>query len=468
MNRPRHGCAVVLGLFFALAGARGQPAFPDPNAVHSVSGQFVVSRVTDDAPYSRKFSAPPGTNVVRLEPALFAVAAERFKISLWQQLGLKSDAAWSGKIFLVVHPARAPDESVAIASSPFLNHWNYRVEFPDVLPKPRYARALAAVLLLEIANRSARADGHAAEIPAWLVDGMAQQVLADDGEKVVLSAPKKTADGLPAGRLDQVEHDFDALAAARQVLQNAPVLTFDELSWPTEAQMNGADGGGYFASAQLFLSELLAMRNGPEKLRALLAELPVHLNWQTAFFAAFGDDFKRPLDVEKWWALRVVNFAARAPGPRWTSAVSRDRLAALLSVPVEFRGDSNALPMHAEISLQAALKSLGPAQRDLVMRIKVRDLALVELRLAPPFGELADGYRLALADFLGEPKRPAPASVMNKHYGALDHKASLAETLKKLEALDRRRREAETRAVIPLPGQIPGTANSQHRTSNRQ
>jgi len=458
MTRPRHACAVVLGLFVLLAEARGQSAFSDPAAIRSVSGQFVVSRVADDAPYFRRLPAPAGTNVVRLDPALLAVAAERFKISLWQQLGVRSDAAWSGKIFLVVLPARVPDESVAIAASPFLNHWNYRVEFPDVLAKARYARALSAVLLLELANRSARTDGPSAEIPAWLVDGMARQVLAADGEKVVLSAPVKKPDGLPAGRLEQVEHDFDALAAARAALQSAPALTFDQLSWPTETQMEGADGGIYFASAQLFLSELLALDHGREKLRALLAELPAHLNWQTAFFIAFGDDFKRPLDVEKWWALRVVNFAARSPGPRWTTAASRERLAALLSVPVEFRNSSNALPAHADISLQAALQNLTPEQRDLVLRLKVRDLGLVELRLAPPFGELADGYRTALADFLGELKRPTTVSLVDKHAATRNRPASLATTLKRLDTLDRRLREAENRAVIPLPGNSPRRA----------
>ncbi len=71
------------------------------------------------------------------------------------------------------------------------------------------------------------------------------------------------------------------------------------------------------------MHELLGLKNGPAKLRALLAELPAHLNWQTAFFDAFDEDFKRPLDVEKWWALRVVNFAATRParaGPQ-TSAL---------------------------------------------------------------------------------------------------------------------------------------------------
>ncbi len=92
-----------------------------------------------------------------MEPALLAVAAERFKLSVWQQLGLSFDTPWSGKIFLTLHPARSPDETVTITSNPFLNRWNYRVEFPDALVNTRYARALSAVLLLEIANRTAGA-----------------------------------------------------------------------------------------------------------------------------------------------------------------------------------------------------------------------------------------------------------------------------------------------------------------------
>ena len=186
-------------------------------------------------------------------------------------------------------------------------------------------------------------------------------------------------------------------------------------------------------------------------MRAFLAELPAHLNWQTAFFVAFRDDFKRPLDVEKWWALRIVKFAARSPGPQWTTDVSRVRLAALLTVPVEFRYEAGTLPAHAEMSLQAALKSLTPEQRDPVLRARVRDLGLVELRLAPPFGELADAYRLALADFLGDLRKTVTPSVLNKHKPP-QHQAGLTETVRILDALDRRRREAETRTTLPLPG----------------
>src|SRR6202012_3490399 len=118
--------------------------------------------------------------------------------------------------------------------------------------------------------------------------------------------------------------------------------TFDQISWPTDDQENGLDGGVYLASAQLFVHELLDLKNGPEKMRALLAQLPGCLNWQTAFFSAFHQDFRRPSDVEKWWALRVVNFAAHNSGTQWTLASSNDELTELLTVPVEIRSSSNS------------------------------------------------------------------------------------------------------------------------------
>lgn len=440
--------ALVLGLFLSLAVARGQYSFSDENPVGSVSGQFLVSSVGDPAPPSRNLNPTANTNVIQLKTALLAISAERFKVCLWEQLGIPANALWSGKIFLVVHAARSLDETETIASSPFLNHWNYRVELPDMLWKTRYARTLSGVLLLEIANRTAARNGHSAEVPAWLVDGIAQQVLAADSEEVLLSAPHmKKGDEIPVARINHAERGFDPLADARQILRNTPALTFDQLSWPTEEQMNGADGGVYFASAQLFQSELLGLKNGREKMRAMLAELPDCLNWQTAFLHAFASDFKRPLDVEKWWALRVVNFAMCSAGPRWTTEVSLNRLQELLSVPVEFRTGSNALPSHAEISLQNALQNLNPEQRGTIVRTKIRDLALEELRLAPPFGELADGYRVALMDYLGESKSTTRVSVFNKHRRSTTHQVGLADTLKKLDALDLQRRTAESKAT---------------------
>ena len=175
------------------------------------------------------------TNFVRLEPALLAVSAERIKQSLWRELELKPDAPWRGKIFLALHPAQSLDENVTIVSTPSANGWNYQVELPDVLPRTRFARALISTLLLEFANRSAQS--HSAEIPAWLADGLSQQLLADNSSEIILSSPDKLINGLAQNRMVATESGIDPLAGARRVLRNSPALTFDQLSWPTDAQL---------------------------------------------------------------------------------------------------------------------------------------------------------------------------------------------------------------------------------------
>ncbi len=384
-------------------------------------------------------------NLVRLEPALLAVAAERLKTSLWNEIGLRSDTPWRGKITLKLRPARSTDDGVTIVSQPSSRTWNYRVELPDVLPRTRYVRALTAVVLLEIANRNAAVSGHSAEIPAWLADGLAQQALAEEQDKLILSASSKPINGMMQNRVEKTQHGINPLAAARQTLQNSSALTFDQLSWPTDTQVDGADRGVYHASAQLFVSELLRLKDGSAKLRDMLTRLPQGLNWQTAFFSAFRENFRQPLEVEKWWSLRVIAVAGSDPGPRWNVAASRTRLTELLSVPVEFRSSSNSLPTRTEISLQAAIRSLDSSQKSAVLRVKMRDLELAQFRLAPPYAMLADGYRRALADFLDE-KKPTPAvSFSGKQTVAMRRNEPIEGTLKKLDALDIQRREAETR-----------------------
>jgi hypothetical protein len=460
MKLLRQGRAALLGWCCLLAAAHGQSVPSQENSVGSVSGQFFVSY----QPANYPFAAPDfagDTNIIHLNTELLAVGAERFKLSLWRVLGVASDSTWSGRIALQLHPARSPDETITIGATPFLNRWDYTLLMPDALAKMKYARALSGVLLLELANRQAPGDGHSAEIPPWLVDGMARQVLATGGEEMILSAPSgKPGQSLlepagrlyaiPARRLNEARRNFDPLADARQILQATTALTFNELSWPSGDQMSGYDGGVFSASSQLFLASLLDLKNGRAKMLGFLSALPRHLNWQTSFFEVYADDFKSPLDVEKWWALRVVNFAARAPGPRWTLDVSLARLDGLLTVPVEFRYDSNALPAHAEISLQDALQNLPADQRTAVLEGKLRDLELVELRLAPPFGGLADAYRLALADFLGGSKPVVRATVTNKHGVPMNRTTSLAETVKRLNQLDAARRDADAKSVLTL------------------
>ncbi|MEY4916390.1 MAG: hypothetical protein RL616_303 [Verrucomicrobiota bacterium] len=448
---PR-GLFVFLALFFFTVAAHGQNFSPENSSVQSVSGQFTVTVAPEFSPLLHRANLATNNEIVRLQPALLAVTAERFRAALWTQLGFQSSGNWSGKIILALHPARTPLDDVNLNIGPLLNVWHYRVELPDVLTRLRFSRALSAVLLLEIANRGNREANHSAELPPWLVDGLAQVTLGGEPGKIILSAPEKKVDGLMQSRVSKPSRGMDPLAEARTTLKNVSAPSFDQLCWPTGAQLDGGDGGAYLAGAQLFTADLLALKNGPEKMRVFLAKLPSCLNWQTAFFAAFHEDFRRALDVEKWWSLRVVRFAARDPGPRWTVAASRERLADLIAVPVELRNEANALPEHGVISLQAAVQNFTPAQRESVLQLKVRDLELAQFRLAPPFSALAAGYRAALADFLGQASQVVNAASPKQPTPLHRSSANVMPTVKKLNALDARRREAELKLEAdPLP-----------------
>jgi hypothetical protein len=439
-------CVAVFPLF-----ARAQTSFPDTSSARSVSGQFIVTGAPSRPAGSRLAARPEiatNTDFVRLEPALLAVSAERIKESLGRELnpelrGLDFSPPPPGKIFLALHPAQSTDEGVTIVSRRSPGGWDYQVRLPDVLSRTRYLRAMTGVLLLGFANRDP-AQRDSAEIPAWLTDGLSQELLATAWQEIILSSPNKVVNGLPVSRTVTNTRGLDSLAGARRVLRDHAVLTFEQLSWPTDAQLSGADGGAYRASAQLFVNELLALKNGPAHLRAMLETLPKFYNWQVAFQTAFRENFPRPLDVEKWWAVQVVSFIARDPGPAWTPAVSRDKLDEILSVPVEMRAASNALPAHAEVSLQAVIRNFDRARQVAILQTKLRALELAQLRMAPSFAALTDEYRRAIADYLEPGKRARPAQRLGKHPPVISSRPPVTDTLKKLNALDAQRRAIES------------------------
>ena len=408
---------------------------PKTELARGVSGQFIVT----SAPSLSSLAATPrivaDTNFVRLEPSLLAISAERIKETLRRELGINNQ--WRGKIFLALRPAQSTDEDVTIVSERFANGWNYCVFLPDVLSRTRFVRAMVSVELLEFAN--CNASTRSAEIPEWLTDGLSQQLLAADGRKIILSSPPHVVNGLSQSRIVENQRGVDALADARRVLQDQPALTFEQLNWPTDAQLSGADGGAYRASAQLFVNELLDLKNGPAHLRMMLQSSPDFYNWQTAFQSAFSADFPRPLDLEKWWALQMVSFVAQDPGARWTSAVGREKLDEILGVPVEMRTASNALPVHAEISLQAVIRNCDSPEQTAIFQTKLRDLELAQFRMAPQLAVLTVEYRVALASYLGQNKQTGPVFHGNKR-AWVPSKASSGDTLKKLDALDARRR----------------------------
>jgi hypothetical protein len=432
-------------LFFS-AAARAQTSLPDTATMRSsVSGQFVVINANPFPSPVRPSAAPANADIVRLDPALLAVSAERVKQPVWRELDVNPMTPWRGRIFLALHPATARNENVIIISTRFAGVWNYRVELPEFVSRTRLTRALTGAVLLELANRD-NSGVRSAEIPAWLTEGLAQRVLSASASELIMSPPDKLVNGLPQSQFMASERGVDPLATARPVLRERPALTFEQLSWPDDAQLGGDDGGIYSASAQLFVSDLLALKDGAKNLRAMLSMLPRCYNWQTAFRAAFAADFPRPVDIEKWWALQMVNFAASDAGPLWIPAVSRDKLDEILSVPVEVRSAATNLPVHAVISLQAVISNLDLDQQVAVFQTKLRDLELAHWRMAPQYAVLTDAYRRALADYFDARTGVVSPFGGGKRPSATSSKKITADTVIKLDALDGQRRKIENSA----------------------
>ena len=432
---------VLIALLFPLI-VHSQGFSTEKKSARSISGQFIVFGAPQFSLLASSPKVIDDTNIVRLEPALLAISAERVKDALWRRLELKPATPWRGQIYLVIHPARSLDENINIISQRLENGWSYRVELPDALARGRYMRAMTGVLLLELANRNAQE--HSAEVPSWLVDGFAQSLLAAGSTEYILTTPDKIVNGLPIARINVSQHGMDSLSAAHRVLQNHPPLTFEQLSWPTGRQLEDNDGGAYRASAQIFINSLLELKNGTSQMRELLDSLPKFYNWQLAFQSAFRAEFSNLLDVEKWWAVEVASFIVRDPGPRWTPTVSRIRLNELLSVPVEARADSNSLPSHAEISLQTVIRSVDYDRQMIILHARLRDLGMAQYRMTPGFAVLAGEYCRVIATYLGENPATIKSSGRQGRSARSLQKAGTGRTLEKLDELDARRRQIES------------------------
>ncbi|MBW8864253.1 MAG: hypothetical protein JF609_04895 [Verrucomicrobia bacterium] len=72
--------------------------------------------------------------------------------------------------------------------------------------------------------------------------------------------------------------------------------------------------------------------------------------------------------------------------------------------------------------------------------------------MTQPFASLAAGYREAIADFLVGTGKTSRFSLTSRHSTPMRRTADVAETVKKLDALDARRREVEAKMdANPLP-----------------
>ena len=438
-NAPLSGCAgalaflVFLSIISSLAGRAGaQEANRGVFLSRSFSGQFIIQ----SAPQS--FGSPlvslleNDTNYVKLDPTLLTVSCERIKEILWRELEAKP--TWTGKIFLRLYPVGSGDDPVTINSEQFRDGWQYRVTIPNVIQRERYVRALVNVLLLEMANRNARA--HSAEIPPWLVEGLSRQLLVSDQREIILPPPQMSDSGVRLTTMLVNARKNNPLEQAHQELSANTPLNFQQLSWPVADQLTGEPGELYSCSAQVFVHQLLALPDGPACMRSLLEDLPTYYNWQFAFLHAFRESFARPLDIEKWWSLQLVHFTGRELSQAWPVDESWQKLDELVRSTVQIRIGTNELPLHAEITLQTIIRDWDPARQTPALESKLSELQMLRPRLAQELAALVDDYCRTIEAYVQNLNHHGFVLPFRKH--ALLRR-NAAEALQRLDELDARR-----------------------------
>jgi len=427
---------ILLALACLLSGwsGSGQSVPNVSTSARSMSGQFYVNALPKGG-FQPPITVTNEADYIRLEPAYVSVSCERIKQTVWRELGYSG--TWMHRAAMTIVPARSADENVTIVTERASDGWNYRVGLPDLLPRERYLKAIVQVVLSELANR--RMTEKPAGIPVWLTEGLAFHLQCNSDTELLLDPPTYRANNQLLLQPRYVEtRRFSELEKAHKILVGTTPLTFEQLSWPAPGQFEGAGAPHAKATAQLLTCQLLKLPDGPECMRNFIAALPDYLNWQLAFLRGFEPHFKRPLDVEKWWALETIEFAGRDLTQTWPFEESWAKLSAALIESVDIFTSTNELPKRSELTLPTIVREWEGEQKRNVLRRKVTELGALRLRVAPELMQLTEQYALALDTYLKQLDSTS-ATGANSHLDAGIGRYAQVKVLKRLAQLDAER-----------------------------
>ncbi|HMP82463.1 MAG TPA: hypothetical protein PKA41_07110, partial [Verrucomicrobiota bacterium] len=318
-------------------------------------------------------------------------------------------------------------------------------DMPQTVNRWHYLDAMVQVILLEIANRNAA--NRSAEIPTWLTQGLAQQLIRSSNMELMLNPPALGRGVIPVSQTIASRNANDPLEKARATLRANPQFTLEQLSWPGSRELSGADGGFFRDNAQVFVAELLRLKDGQSCMTAMLGQLPHCYNWQTAFLRGYKPHFAALLDVEKWWALQSVHVTGRDPNRLWPPDESWRKLDEALGTPAQVHNKAGELPSRTTLDLQTVITDWDFNTQKKVLADKVRLLDALRLRLAPDPAVVAVNYRDALSRYLKR-RQEAAFTMPGVKTPAPTVRGVVREVLKSLNELDAKRAELKS---LPAP-----------------
>jgi hypothetical protein len=402
----------------------------------SASRQFTIQDVPKDSPPPLVLPGLFRSNYLQLNADVLAFSCDNVKKAVLAELGATD--GWHDRVSIFLHRARSLDELITVGLPASGPDWLYFLDVPDTVDYNRLCSTLVNIVLLEVANRGAQ---RSADIPAWLGQGLTREIMLSSPFPLILTVPQATNSPVRTLYLDVDGRRQDPLRLAYEALQTHPPLTLEELSWP----VNGQDEtDAYRGSAQLFVHELLKLPDGRACMRSMIQLLARHYNWQTSFLYAFQEHFKSQLDLEKWWALKIVAFTGRDLASTWTSEESWRKLDLVVVTPVEVRSASDEMPLRSEVSLQTIVREWDMAQQFRVFEDKSQQMFMLRPSVSQDLALLVDDYRQVFADYLRKREKDGfkKTSKLRLTPGLDDTAKEMVLRLDRLEA-----RRAEARPV---------------------
>ena len=408
--------AFLLGLFVVAANAA------EPMIVTSASKQFVVR----GRPRTSSLTRSGNSSLIYVEPAVLVVACEHVKQALKRELGWGD--RWNGTIFVNVHPTRSDREQPELQPFRTTDGWRYRLELPDEIDRARLIESIVEALVVEFADRNAKESS--VELPPWLVEGLTAQLM--DGALTDLALQPNAMNVAHRPKTDPIE-------TLRQHVQTSGALSIDQLSWAEFDENDSNAALAYHQSAHLFVRELLRLRGGSDSMCAMLAMLPEHLNWQTAFLRGFDTHFHRMVDVEKWWTLAVTRVKSRDSSFQWSAAEAKQQVEDVLYTPMQVQLPGEDAPHMNPVALQTVISDWEFDKQLPLLRTKLAQLQLARVRLTPDVVTLVDEYRRVIATYLQARSHPG------RLFRQRNIRAAVSQAIQELNTLDAERVRIPTR-----------------------
>lgn len=426
--------ACMLGAFAAFGQETPPAQLSQRITVRSVSGQFIVSGTRPDFARQAALVAKLDTNHVLLQPATLSLTAERIKEAVREQL--QSPREWRGRIYLTLHAETNALRAPVAQAGKFADGWHFRVDLPERMEKERVVSAITSVVLQEIATRTD--PDHAVEVPLWLSEGLARHVQASALEPLVLQPElfvvERQLQALPPRVFDS-QRLPDPYRLVRAQFEKRTPCSFSDLDQPRDARGSAEDWEHFRCSAQMFVGELLKLRDGPACLAEFLRLLPNYLNWQLAFQRAFKGHFASALDIEKWWEVTLVTFQGRDRHMKVSMEEGLRQLSQILAVPVQVRGHAATLPQPGVTTLQRLLTEADFATQQAALPTVILQLRALQWNVPTDLLKLIDDYRFTIESYLHRRGKSAGAGG-GRSLSPDSHATLVRETVQRLNLLD--------------------------------